>query len=64
MICFGFLVIFACQQSAPATNTGAAPFCQVAKPIYWSAADTRMTKEQVDELNAVGKRLCGWGKKK
>jgi len=38
-------------------------FCLVALPISWSTKDTDETIEQVKEHNAVGKRLCGWGKK-
>ena len=63
MICFGLLVVMWCQTQAPAAQSAAA-FCAVAKPIYWSAADTRRTKEQVDEHNAVGRKICGWGAKK
>lgn len=48
------------QQPPPAST-----FCNVARgPIYWAPGDTRGTKEQVDQYNRVGKRLCGWGKKK
>lgn len=39
-------------------------FCQVARPITWSRSDTRLTKEQADTHNRVGRKLCGWGKKK
>ncbi len=45
------------------TNLGAisgAPFCAVAEPIRYSKTDTEVTKKQVRELNAIGKRLCGW----
>lgn len=55
MICFGILVMV-CQleqQPAPADT-----FCQIAKPIYWSASDTRATKEQADKHNRVWKKLC------
>jgi hypothetical protein len=44
------------------TSTGAAPFCRVAEPIYWSAKDTDKTIAQVREHNAVGKKLCKWGR--
>jgi len=37
-------------------------FCSVAKPILWSKADTDKTLLAVKEHNAVGKRLCGWGR--
>jgi len=58
-VCFGLLIMW-CQ---PATGLAldAASFCRTARPIYWSAADTRMTKEAIDEHNRVGKKLCGWG---
>lgn len=49
------------QRSDPAASSGAT-FCQVARPILWSAADTRRTKEQADAHNRKGKALCGWGK--
>lgn len=64
MICFGFLVIFACQAPALPTAQSAAAFCAVARPILWSPADTRASKEAIDEHNAVGKKLCHWGSKK
>lgn len=60
-VCFGILVMF-CQPTG-ATYSDAAAFCKTAKPIYWSASDTRYTKEQVDTYNRVGKKLCGWGAK-
>jgi hypothetical protein len=37
-----------------------ASFCEIAKPIAWSARDTDSTIEQVKEHNAVGAALCGW----
>jgi hypothetical protein len=37
--------------------------CQSFDPITWSAKDTAVTVAQVKEHNAVGKALCGWGKK-
>jgi len=44
-----------------------ATFCDVMNkrggPIRWNPNDTRITKEQVDEINRAGVRLCGWGKK-
>ena len=59
MLCFGILVMW-CSVKQPAVADGAT-FCQVAKPIFWSAGDTRVTKEQADIHNRKGKRLCGWG---
>lgn len=53
--CVG-LIVTRCfvQEPASAGDT----FCQIAKPIYWSSADTRATKEQVDAHNRKWKRLC------
>jgi hypothetical protein len=45
------------QQADPAIAV--APYCEVARPVYWSAKDTRATKEQTDRENAKWKRLCG-----
>jgi len=55
-ICFG-LFIMVCQagKAAPAPASG---YCDIAKPIYWNAQDTRATKEAVDTHNRVYKRLC------
>jgi hypothetical protein len=33
-------------------------YCEIAKPITWSPADTRVTKEQVDIHNRLWIRLC------
>jgi hypothetical protein len=57
MLCIGILVMF-CQQPAPAATAGA-KFCDVAKPLYWAAADTRRSKEQADIHNRKWKQLCG-----
>lgn len=61
MTCFGFLIFFTCF--APEGLADQARFCDVAEPIMLSRADTRLTKEQADRLNRVGKRICGWGRK-
>jgi hypothetical protein len=51
------LPVCACaKQPEPALL--AAPYCDVARPIYWSAKDTRTTKEQADRENAKWKRAC------
>lgn len=42
------------QQAAPPAST----FCQIAKPITWSADDTRITKEQINAHNRAWKKLC------
>lgn len=59
MLCFGFLIVFSCQQPAPPPATAGATFCQTYQPVYWSSSDTRKTKEQVDTNNRVWKQLCG-----
>lgn len=44
------------------TNTDS--FCLIAQPIIFDRLkDTELTIEAVKEHNAVGKRICGWGKK-
>lgn len=48
--------------SVAPTDDAHAGFCDVAEPIYWSVKDTDATIEAVKEHNAVGKKLCGWGK--
>lgn len=44
------------------TGSGATKplFCDIAKPIYWSAKDTDETIVQAKELNALGVKLCAW----
>lgn len=63
MICFGFLVVFACQAPPPPPTTSAAPFCQVYHPVTWSSKDTRQTKEEIDLNNAAWKAICQKAKK-
>jgi hypothetical protein len=53
----------ACQTTTaisekPTINTLAA--CDVLRPIYWSKKDTLKTIAQIKELNAIGKKACGW----
>lgn len=55
--CLGWLVCFGAI-AAPSPPPTAAPYCQIARPIYWSAGDTRATKEQADRENRKWKRLC------
>lgn len=50
------------ESPAGADKLGRAAFCDVAEPIAWSALDTDGTIRQAKEHNAVGTRLCGWGK--
>ena len=54
--CIGFLFYFVCE-SAPPVPTDS--YCKIARPIFWSARDTRRTKEQVDTENRKWKSLCG-----
>lgn len=56
LTCVGFLFAFHCQPAdAPPP---AAAYCDVARPISWSARDTRATKEQADRENRKWARLC------
>lgn len=54
MLCFGILVMVCQLQQQPVPDT----FCQIYDPVYWSASDTRKTKEQIDTNNRKWKRLC------
>ena len=47
-----------CAGELPPSGVAVAPYCDVARPINWSAKDTRVTKEQADGENAKWKRLC------
>lgn len=57
MICFGLLIMY-CEMQRPPAPPPASTYCQIAKPIYWDAADTRRSKEQIDTHNRVWKKLC------
>ena len=62
MTCTGFalfLVHLNCTPPAAPPDT----YCQIAKPIYWSSKDTRITKEQADKHNRIWKRLCNEARK-
>jgi hypothetical protein len=53
--CIGFLFFYHCvTPENPPTDS----YCQIASPIFWSAQDTRKTKEQADRHNRVWKSLC------
>lgn len=60
MLCIGLLVMW-CDVSdiKPRTPPPADTYCQIARPIYFSASDTRKTKEQADRENRKWRRLCG-----
>jgi len=54
-----FVALTGCAGELPPPGVSmVAPYCDVARPIYWSAKDTRATKEQADRENAKWKRLC------
>ncbi len=60
MLCYGLVLVMYCElPPPPKAPPPASTYCQIAKPIYWSAADTRQTKEQADRENRKYKRLCG-----
>jgi hypothetical protein len=52
------LLFCACAKQQAEPTIAVAPYCDVARPIYWSAGDSRATKEQADRENAKWKRLC------
>lgn len=56
MTCTGFAFFFVSLTCTPVATPPADTFCQIAKPIYWSAKDTRRTKEQADIHNRKLKR--------
>lgn len=60
----GLLMLAGCQTTGMNSAATKAPFCSLAEPIFYSKADTELTKKQVRELNAIGKKLCGWSGKK
>ncbi len=61
------LILSGCESLTPSSAMtealGHAGFCDVAKPIGWSARDTDKTIIEVKSHNARGVELCGWGKK-
>lgn len=54
-LCFGFLVIFACQGEQP---TAISEYCQTARTIRASRSDTAETLRQIRAENAKIRRLC------
>jgi hypothetical protein len=62
-VCIVLAVVLLCPKPPPAPATAKGAFCDLARPIYWDPADTRQTKQQADEHNAVGKSRCGWGRR-
>jgi len=57
-VMIGVMALSGCAKQAPEPVLAVAPYCDVYKPILWSANDTRKTKEQVDTENRIWKRLC------
>lgn len=60
LTCAGFalgLAMLTCRQDQAAQP--AAAYCDVARPIFWAASDTRRTKEQADRENRKYRALCG-----
>ena len=54
-LCFGFLVVFACQGEKP---TAISEYCQTARTIQASRSDTAQTLAQIRRENAKIRRLC------
>jgi hypothetical protein len=59
LVLLGVAILSGCAKEQAGPALAVAPYCDVARPIYWSAKDTRTTKEQADRENAKWKRLCG-----
>lgn len=55
-LCFGFLVVFACQGEKP---TAISEYCQTARTIQASRSDSAQTLAQIRRENAKIRRLCG-----
>lgn len=60
MLCVGFLIVFSCS-APPVPAQSDLLFCDGARPISWSAHDTRATKEQIDTHNRKWKQVCHKG---
>lgn len=56
MLCVGILIMW-CSAQQPA-QAPVSTFCQIAEPIYFSASDTRKTKEAVDIHNRKWRAVC------
>lgn len=54
-LCFGFLVIFVCQQ---AKELAISEYCQTARIIVASRLDTADTLTQIRRENAKVRKLC------
>ena len=56
MICVGILVAYCFTTDATSPPTDS--LCLTTAPIYWSAKDTRRSKEQIDRHNRVYEAVC------
>ena len=64
LTCTGFAFIVAQLTCiSPEIQVDAARWCEVARPITYSAKDTPETRQQVRAHNARGVAVCGWGKR-
>lgn len=57
----GLIILCPTPKKADTAAQGAT-FCQLYQPQYWSANDTRKTKENIDTLNRTWKGLCSGGR--
>lgn len=58
MTCTGFAFLFVSMTCTQQVTAPTDTFCAIAKPIFWSSRDTRITKEQADIHNRKIKQLC------
>lgn len=58
MTCTGFAFLFVSMTCTPVGSPPTDSFCQLYEPVYWSAKDTRKSKEKNDINNRKFKRLC------
>lgn len=52
------LQLTACQTMGSGGTKVVDTFCLTYKPISWSKSDTRLTQEQIVEVNAIWKKRC------
>ena len=58
MTCTGFALLVVSMTCKPVATPPTDTFCQIYRPVYWSAKDTRQTKEGNDINNRKYKALC------
>lgn len=61
MTCEGWALVYVFLTCTPAATPPTDTFCQIYKPVHWSARDTRNTKAQNDKNNRKYKRICRKG---